>query len=166
MNWEDHPASDATDPVDGGEPIVYWWEDMRPAEVCELVKRAYERGVARGAREYADALLGCYERGVARGAREFTDALLDCYDRAEEADERLQENYEWLERVVDVINAQKEALRAVEYIQRIVVQAFGGVSPFLLAQNEREKREGYDPVGGGGGHGRSDLPYGQGGGDD
>jgi hypothetical protein len=147
MNWEDHPASDATDPVDGGEPIVYWWEDMRPAEVCELVKRAYARGVA-------------------RGAREFTDALLDCYERAEEADEQLQENYEWLERVVDVINAQKEALRAVEYIQRIVVQAFGGVSPFLLAQNEREKREGYDPVGGGGGHGRSDLPYGQGGGDD
>jgi len=40
-----------------------------------------------------------------------------------------------------VIYAQKEALRAIEYIQHIVVQAFGGVSPFMLAQNERDERE-------------------------
>jgi len=30
----------------------------------------------------------------------------------------------------------------------------------------RGPRKGYDPVGGGGGHGRSDLPHGQGGGDE
>jgi len=64
MNWEDHPASDATDPMDGGEPFVYWWEDMRPQEVRELVKRAYERGVARGARESTDARLDCHDRAL------------------------------------------------------------------------------------------------------
>ena len=58
MNWEDHPASDATDPMDGGEPFVYWWEDMRPQEVRELVKQAYERGVQHA----RDALLDCYGR--------------------------------------------------------------------------------------------------------
>lgn len=30
----------------------------------------------------------------------------------------------------------------------------------------RREQEGYDPVGGGGGHGRSDLPHGMGGGGD
>lgn len=31
---------------------------------------------------------------------------------------------------------------------------------------EDGEQKGYDPIGGGGGHGRSDLPYGQGGGGD
>lgn len=65
--WLDHPASDATDPQDGGEPIKYWWKDMRPAEVCELVKRVYERG-----------------------RQSQTSALLDCYERAEDAEDQLQ----------------------------------------------------------------------------
>ena len=34
-----------------------------------------------------------------------------------------------------------------------------------LPWDEDSNEAGYDPVGGGGGHGRSDLPYGQGGGD-
>ena len=35
------------DPNDGGEPICFWWEDMRPREIAQLVKYAYERGVTR-----------------------------------------------------------------------------------------------------------------------
>ena len=69
MNWHDDFENDTADPRDGGEPFVYWWEDMRPQEVRELVKQAYARGV-----QYA------------------RDALLDCHDRAEDADEKLQEH--------------------------------------------------------------------------
>ena len=36
----------------------------------------------------------------------------------------------------------------------------------IMTGPDWEKAAGYDPIGGGGGHGRSDLPHGQGGGDD
>lgn len=119
-DWLDHLASDATDPQDGGEPFTYWWEDMRPAEVCELVKRAYERG---------------------RQSR--TNALLDCYERAEDIDEKLQEHFDWMERGAceDVVNAQNDALRAAAFIQRIVVNALGGSDALVRVQHEREKKE-------------------------
>ena len=64
MNWHDDFENDTADPRDGGEPFTIWWEDMRPQEVRELVKRAYERGVARGARESTDARLDCHDRAL------------------------------------------------------------------------------------------------------
>lgn len=120
MNWHDDFENDTTDPRDGGEPFTIWWEDMRPEEVRELVKRAYERG-----------------------AQHARDALLDCHDRAEDADEQLQDWYPSLEAITnhEFMADLKEALQSIGYIQRIVVQTFGGVSPFMLAQNEREERE-------------------------
>lgn len=42
------------DPDDGDEPFVFWWEDMRPREVRELIKEAYERGVNAGKKESND----------------------------------------------------------------------------------------------------------------
>ena len=35
-----------------------------------------------------------------------------------------------------------------------------------VVQHENDEQKSYDPIGGGGGHGRSDLPYGMGGGGD
>ena len=36
------------DPQDGGEPFIYWWEDMRRREVVELIREVYGRGMKRG----------------------------------------------------------------------------------------------------------------------
>jgi hypothetical protein len=123
--WVDDYENDTVDPQDGGEPIRIWWEDIRSREVREVVKRAYERGKAAKAQKHADA-------------------LLDCHDRAEEADEKLQD---WWPRLEAVLSAEfledlKDALQSIGYIQRVVVQAFDGVGNFMLAQNEREEREG------------------------
>lgn len=115
--WLDHPASDATDPQDGGEPFKYWWKDMRPAEVCELVKRVYERG-----------------------RQSQTSALLDCYERAEDAENQLQTFFPELEHVVSdgVLDSLKAALQAVYHIQNIVTAALGGADELVDAQHKRE----------------------------
>ena len=42
--WTDSEDYDEITPDDGGEPITYWWEDMRPREVRQLVIDAHERG--------------------------------------------------------------------------------------------------------------------------
>ena len=57
MNWHDDFENNTADPRDGGAPFI-WWDDMRPQEVRELVKQAYERGVQHA----RDALLDCYGR--------------------------------------------------------------------------------------------------------
>jgi hypothetical protein len=46
-DWEEHTA----DPGDGELPFCFWWEDMRPREVLDLVQRAFKRGHFVGARD-------------------------------------------------------------------------------------------------------------------
>jgi len=49
--WIDDYDDDTADPQDGDEPLRFWWEDMRPREVRDLVKESYERGFNRGVLE-------------------------------------------------------------------------------------------------------------------
>ena len=48
IEWEIDSDNEQIDPKDGGEPFVYWWEDMRAREVRELVREVYERGFEAG----------------------------------------------------------------------------------------------------------------------
>lgn len=48
MDWVIDYDKDEMDPGDGGEPFIYWWEDMRAREVRELVREVYERGFKAG----------------------------------------------------------------------------------------------------------------------
>lgn len=51
--WADSSDIWETDPLDGnGQPILYWWEDMRPAEVRGLVQEVYARGYSRGIKDW------------------------------------------------------------------------------------------------------------------
>lgn len=50
VDWKDNTDGDFQfdiDPQDGKEPFRYWWEDMRPREVRDSIKEAYERGMDR-----------------------------------------------------------------------------------------------------------------------
>jgi hypothetical protein len=49
--WDDWEEEDVTQPHGSQIEFCYWWEDMRPREVLELVKRAYEAGYQRGQSE-------------------------------------------------------------------------------------------------------------------
>ena len=51
INWIDEYENYTADPQDGEESFCFWWEDMRPREVLELVKEAYERGYNLGIKE-------------------------------------------------------------------------------------------------------------------
>jgi hypothetical protein len=52
FDWLIRVESNILDPLDGNDPIYYWWEDMRAREIRELVKKVFERGI-----EYAIKLL-------------------------------------------------------------------------------------------------------------
>lgn len=45
--WSNDYENSRIDPLDGSDPFMYWWEDMRPKEVRELVVEAYKRGMKR-----------------------------------------------------------------------------------------------------------------------
>lgn len=50
VNWLDVYETDdddiwAVDPQDGEGFIIYWWDDMRPREVRQLVIEVYERAL-------------------------------------------------------------------------------------------------------------------------
>lgn len=47
VDWLENAIESILDPQDGGEPFYYWWDDMRPKEVRELVMDAYKRGTNR-----------------------------------------------------------------------------------------------------------------------
>ena len=49
--WIQDAQNDLLDPRDGEEPIEYWWDDMRPGEICKLVKDVYERGYRHGQKD-------------------------------------------------------------------------------------------------------------------
>ena len=49
-DWNDDYDNYQTFPPDGGEYLMFWWEDMRPREVLNSIKEAFNRGVVHGRR--------------------------------------------------------------------------------------------------------------------
>lgn len=119
ITWLDDPENDTTDPQDGGEPFVYWWEDMRPYEVCALVKEAYERG-----------------------RQSQTNAVsLGRYKRTEEIKDLLQKYYTVLVPAINKAtgNSLEDLLRVAQRIQDIITTAARASDARLQAQGKRKK---------------------------
>ena len=48
--WINEISCDVS-PMGSIEKFSYWWEDMRPREVLQLIKEAYTKGYERGLEE-------------------------------------------------------------------------------------------------------------------
>jgi len=49
--WKQDCDIDLLTTNDGKDVFCYWWDDVRPREVADLVKRAYECGYSKGTEE-------------------------------------------------------------------------------------------------------------------